>query len=144
MGAHVHVHTCTHTHTSSSPLFSVDFHTGHHREVKGQTWAQKAPLPPVEWDLRQIEKEPTKLSGERTGRRKQLLSRKILIASKRERKKAQKSNTSKGTMNVEFNGIKPFLRLNSYPFFSFFACGFENGSSFVSFVFKRWVLKADL
>lgn len=28
-----------------------------------------------------------------------------------QRKKAQKSNTSKGTMNVELNGTKPFLQL---------------------------------
>lgn len=34
-----------------------------------------------------------------------------------ERKKAQKSNTSKGTMNVESNGAKPFLQLNSSFFF---------------------------
>lgn len=53
----------------------------------------------------------------RVERRKQQLSRKILIASKRERKKAQKSNTSKGTMNVESNGTKPFLQLNSYFLF---------------------------
>lgn len=45
-----------------------------------------------------------------------------------ERKKAQKSNTSKGTMNVESNGTKPFLQLNS----SLFVC-FEGGCSFVSF-----------
>lgn len=47
-----------------------------------------------------------------------------------ERKKAQKSNTSKGTMNVESNGTKPFLQLNSYYYC--FVC-FEGGCSLVSF-----------
>lgn len=36
-----------------------------------------------------------------------------------ERKKAQKSNTSKGTMNVESNGTKPFLRLESLDSYYF-------------------------
>lgn len=33
-----------------------------------------------------------------------------------ERKKAKKSNTSKGTMNVESNGTKPFLQLQDVLF----------------------------
>lgn len=51
---------------------------------KNQRKEVKAPHPPVEWDLRQLERGPTKLLETRVKRRKRQLSRKILIASKRE------------------------------------------------------------
>lgn len=50
--------------------------------------------------------------------------------SNRERKKAQKYNTSKGTMNVELNGTKSFLRLNNFFFLNLLVCGSEGGYSF--------------
>lgn len=62
-------------------------------------------------------REGTHQVARNKSRKKQQLSRKILIASKRERKKAQKSNTSKGTMNVELNGTKPSLQLIFFFFF---------------------------
>lgn len=55
-----------HTHHSSL-LFSVDydFQPGYHG--KGQRYDMRkeglAPLPPVEWDLRQLEREPNNVLG---------------------------------------------------------------------------------
>jgi len=76
----------------------------------------------------------------RVERRKQL-SRKILIASERERKKAQKSNTSKGTMTVELNGTKSFLQLKVILLF---VCVLKVAVVLFHFAFKRGVLKAEL
>lgn len=49
-------------------------------------------------------------------RRKQQLSRKILIASNRERGRKH-GNLTQGTMNVELNETKPFLHLDRLSFF---------------------------
>lgn len=127
MDAHIHTYTLHARH--SSLLFSVDDGSHAGRRGKGQGLDVRregsAPLPPVEWDLRPLEREPTKLSDKRRKKETAVIKEDFNCFKEGERKKAQKSNTSKGTMNVELNGTKPFLWLKL--------------SFFFLYVFWRWL-----